>query len=190
MKGHWYIILGIVSAFTASYLWWRYGTSQKLVNAWTIASIALLLFGAFNILMGVEYYIHNVAASYIPKQKENTIRFFDWLFIILLIFLGSVSYTIASYYHLKMDNWSFLTAFAIALPFIFIEYQFSIRGNFAAKNVLNMNAIQITLLTMTFYFLNAWILNYFFLKQPVVWWREVLAFIFITIAFVLTTTIT
>ena len=64
-----------------------------------------------------------------------------------------MSYTIAAYYHLKLRNWSFLTAFAIAIPFILVEYQFSIRGNRAAKDVLRLNAVQITLVTMTFYFI-------------------------------------
>lgn len=191
MKGHWYLIIGFVSSFIAALLWWKYGgISQKLVNSWTLVSIAILVFGAFNILVGVEYYIRQAAISFFPKRRQETITLFDRLFIILLIFLGSVSYTIASYYHLKMENWSFVTAFAIALPFILIEYQFSIRGNFAAKDILKMNAVQITLLTITFYFVNAWILNHFFLKQSIVWWREVLAFICIILAFILTTTTT
>jgi hypothetical protein len=40
---------------------------------------------------------------------------------------------------------------------------------------------------MTFYFINAWLLNYFVLSQQVVWWRETLAFIFILLAFTITT---
>jgi uncharacterized protein (DUF486 family) len=107
---------------------------------------------------------------------------------ILFIFIGSVSYTVAAYYHLSLTNWTFLKAFAIALPLILIEYQFSIRGNHYAYSLLKMNAVQITLLTMTFYFINSWILNYFILKKhAVVWWREVTAFILIVLAMSLST---
>jgi uncharacterized protein (DUF486 family) len=100
-----------------------------------------------------------------------------WLarvYIIALIFVGSVSYTVAAYYHLKIENWTFLKAFAIALPLILIEYQFSIRGNHHAHETLKMNAVQITLITMAFYFINAWILNKVVLKKhKIVVWREV-----------------
>jgi uncharacterized protein (DUF486 family) len=99
----------------------------------------------------------------------------DWTraYVILLIFIGSVSYTVAAYYHLRIENWTFLKAFAIALPLILIEYQFSIRGNHHAHESLRMNAVQITLLTMAFYFINAWVLNKFILKKhAIVWWRE------------------
>ena len=82
-----------------------------------------------------------------------------------------------------------MKAFAIALPLILIEYQFSIRGNYEAKNLLKMNAVQITIMTMSFYFINAWMLNYFFLKAPVIWWREMLAFACILLAFFLTTSV-
>jgi uncharacterized protein (DUF486 family) len=107
---------------------------------------------------------------------------------ILFIFIGSVSYTVAAYYHLSLTNWTFPKAFAIALPLILIEYQFSIRGNHYANTMLKMNAVQITLLTMSFYFVNAWVLNYFFLrKHAVVWWREITAFILIVVAMGLST---
>lgn len=95
----------------------------------------------------------------------------------------------AAYFHLKMEQWDFMKAFLIAVPFLLIEYQFSLRGNYYAKQHLLMNAVQITLLTMIFYFFNAWILTYFFLKQPIVWWRECIAFVFIALAFLTTTTV-
>jgi|APGre2960657373_1045057.scaffolds.fasta_scaffold49708_3 uncharacterized protein (DUF486 family) len=107
-------------------------------------------------------------------------------YVILLIFIGSVSYTVAAYYHLRIEKWTFLKAFAIALPLILIEYQFSIRGNHHAHDTLKMNAVQITLLTMAFYFINAWVLNKFILKKhAIVWWREIAVFILLVSAVVL-----
>jgi membrane protein YdbS with pleckstrin-like domain len=187
MEGFYYIFFGVICAIVGGVLWWKQEHKKQLINGWIVTSIVLIILGAFNILVGLEYFLQlrNTESGITPNVKKVTLL--EWMFIIGLIFIGSISYTIAAYYHLKLTNWSFLTAFAIALPLILIEYQFSIRGNFAAKHILNLNAIQITLLTMTFYFINSWILNYFFLKHPVIWWRETLAFIAIIIAFLLST---
>jgi uncharacterized protein (DUF486 family) len=151
-----------------------------------VASMVLVIFGAFNILKGVSVYLEKSDKLALHATVDQ-VTWMEWMFILVLIFLGSVSYTLASYYHLKIHNWSFLTAFLIALPLVLIEYQFSIRGNHAAKHVLKLNAVQITLITMVFYFINSWLLNHFVLKQKVVLWREVLAFAFVLAAFVLAT---
>jgi hypothetical protein len=188
MEGFYYIIIGVVCAIIAGIIWWQQEKKQELINAWVIACMVAIIFGAFNIMYGIEYYLHLYKTAQGLQPNVKNVRFTEWIFILGLIFIGSVSYTVAAYYHLKLKNWSFLTAFAIALPLILIEYQFSIRGNFAAQHILKLNAIQITLLTMSFYFINSWILNHFFLKHPVVWWREVLAFICIIMAFILSTT--
>ena len=188
MRSVYYITIGLLCAILGGLGWWRQETHQELVNAYVIACMVLIIFGAFNIMHGVEHYLHLYRNKPGLQPNVKNVRYIEWIFVIGLIFIGSVSYTIAAYYHLKLTNWSFLTAFAIALPLILIEYQFSIRGNYAAQHVLGLNAIQITLITMSFYFVNVWILNYFFLKQPVVWWREVLAFICVGAAFVLSTT--
>jgi uncharacterized protein (DUF486 family) len=154
-------------------------------------AIALILFGAANLFVGMYGYIESSdKKTRVEVPSSAAGRWGEWFFIMGLIFVGSVSYTIAAYYHLKLRNWSFLTAFAIAIPFILVEYQFSIRGNRAAKDVLRLNAVQITLVTMTFYFINSWILNKFFLKQKAVWWREILAFALIVCAFFLSSTTT
>jgi hypothetical protein len=52
-----------------------------------------------------------------------------------------------------------------------------------------MNTVQITVLTMIFYFFNAFLLNYFVLQHPVVVWRELLSIFFILMAFLTTTSI-
>jgi uncharacterized protein (DUF486 family) len=186
MKGFWYILFGAVCAICAGLLWWWQERQDQLINGWVILSIFLMLFGGFNILLGIDFYVRSQRSAYSPSKGKAS--FLDWVFIISLIFLGSISYTLAAYYHLKLHNWSFLTAFAIALPLILIEYQFSMRGNHGAKTILGLNIVQITLMTMAFYFINSWLLNYFVIKQPVVWWREVLAFLCIALAFILTTT--
>jgi hypothetical protein len=38
-----------------------------------------------------------------------------------------------------MEQWTFLKAFLIAVPFLFLEYQFSLRGNQYARTHLSMN---------------------------------------------------
>lgn len=102
----------------------------------------------------------------------------------LFIYLGTVCYVTASYFHLKLEKWTFLTAFLIALPIVCIEYQFSLRANRIAMHTHGFNPVQILLITLCFYFINIWLLNYFVIKnQKVVLWREVLCFTLILAAF-------
>lgn len=187
MNPHGYLVAGILFALSGGILWWKQEKHRKLISIWVILSILLILFGAFNILLGINKYLNLFRKWDDVKPKVDVIKWWDWFFILGLIFIGSVSYTIAAYYHLKLENWSFFMAFAIAVPLILIEYQFSIRGNYAAKHVLNLNAVQITLITMTFYFVNSWVLNKILFNRPVVWWRELLAFLCIIMAFILST---
>lgn len=182
-----YIVIGIVLALVGGSVWWKQEKTRELINPVIVFGISCILIGAVSIVFGLHHLIAylNIQNSVTPIVQ--TPRFWHYALIILFIFLGSVSYTIAAYYHLKLEKWTFPIAFLIAVPLILIEYQFSIRGNRAASEILNLNAVQITLLTMTFYFINSWILNYFFLNKPVIWWREILAFACICIAFILTT---
>lgn len=187
MKGYLYLLFGIALAVTGGITWASHEKKRQLMS-WTVfAAVFMILAGAANILLGIDHYLELFKNKQHVKPYVKNVGWTEWLFIIGMIFVGSISYTIAAYYHLKLKNWSFLMAFAIALPLILIEYQFSIRGNFAAKDILNMNAVQITLITMVFYFVNSWVLNIFFLKNAVVWWREVIAFMFIVAAFLITT---
>lgn len=186
MDGYVFVVCGIVLALIGGLFWWKQEPKKQLLNFNIVFSIFLILTGGIGILYGLERYIHDFGKSGLASNSK-TVRLWEWLFIIGLIYIGTVSYTIAAYYHLKLKNWSFILAFAIALPLILIEYQFSLRGNFAAKNVLNLNAVQITLITMVFYFINAWLLNFVLLKQPMIWWRESLAFLCVIAAFVLST---
>ena len=103
--------------------------------------------------------------------------------ILSLIYIGTVFYTLAAYYHLKLKDWTFLKAFALAIPLVMIEYSFSLRGNRQANTVLGMNALQILIITITFYFINAWLLNYFVLKNKVNYQREIISFILVISAF-------
>jgi len=113
-----------------------------------------------------------------------------WL-IILLIYIGTWFYTLAAYLHIKLGkSWTFIRALSIALPLVILEYQFSIRGNYYAVAKAGLNPIQVLLITLCFYFVNLWILNKVVLKvQGVVWWREIMCFILIAVAFVLSTNI-
>jgi hypothetical protein len=185
------VVIGILFALLGGIIWYHQENLIGLfkTNRWIILGIVLILIGGVQIIFGMERILHlfrnNISNG--DSMIINHQTWWQWIYIVGLIFVGSVSYTIAAYYHLKLENWTFLKAFALAVPLILIEYQFSIRGNFAAKHILRLNAVQITLITMSFYFINAWILNYFFLRNTVIWWRELLAFAFIISAFLLTT---
>ena len=183
----WSIGFGVLCATVGATLWW---TQQKtIISPLVWMAIFMICAGASSILHGLHF------VSMKPKLRPAIVQgapLPTWMmkaFVVLLIYLGTMAYTIASYYHLKFREWTFIKAFAIAIPFILIEYQFSIRGNYYAAAFLGMNAVQIALVTMTFYFVNSWMLNYFVLNKRVVWWREGLAFLFIACAFIVTTTL-
>jgi len=177
--------LALVFIAIGGWLWYQEEQKLKnkdLLNTTIGFSIGLIMLGTVFLFM----HIRNQKDS--PSTEKRILpSWWHWFFILGLIFLGSLSYTIAAYFHLKMEKWTFLKAFLIAVPFLLVEYQFSLRGNYYAKKHLMMNVVQITILTMIFYFFNAWLLNHLVLKQSIVWWREVLAFFFILMAFYITT---
>jgi uncharacterized protein (DUF486 family) len=104
---------------------------------------------------------------------------------ILCIYMGTVMYTIASYYHLKFEEkeWTFIRAFLIAMPLVVIEYVFSLNGNHLAHTVVGLSPMQILLLTMCFYFINLWILNRVVLRHDAHILKNLVAFVFILCAF-------
>jgi hypothetical protein len=103
------------------------------------------------------------------------------------IFIGAVFYTLASFYHLKMDkNWTFFKAILIALPFVLIEYTFTLHGIFYSYKFLDLKPSQILIITICFYFICIWIFNYFVMKirlDRVHMLKEIFAFLLIIIAF-------
>ena len=104
--------------------------------------------------------------------------------VYLLIYIGTVFYTIAAYFHLKLKNWTFIIAYAIALSCVIMEYQFSLRGNYYASHILNINPVQILIVTTCFCFINVMILNFFVLKYPIKLWREFLSLLLIIAAII------
>ena len=108
--------------------------------------------------------------------------------IVSLVYIGTIFYTFAAYYHLKYKtNWTFAKAFILAIPFVLIEYMFSLHGNHYANTVIGMSAQSILIMTVCFYFCNLWLLNYFVLKHTVNAWREIIAFTLVIMAFLVTT---
>jgi drug/metabolite transporter (DMT)-like permease len=120
------------------------------------------------------------ASMTLQHSKAATIAF---------IYLGTCFYVLAAYLHLSLgDKWTFFKAFAIALPLVMIEYQFSLRGNHAAFAHHHFSAVQILLFTLVFYFVNTWILDAVILRsrrEPSWWWKDVACFLLIAAAFYL-----
>jgi hypothetical protein len=180
-----YIILGIVFILTGCYIWYQQELKHRLKSPLIILCISLVIFGATLFIMNIQDLLFKIKLNGIIYKENND--FWNWLYILGLIYIGTICYTIASYYHLRLEKWTLIHALLIAIPFVLIEYQFSLRGNYYAKKHLLLNAVQITLITMIFYFINSWLLNYFILKNDVVWWRELISFILIFFAFLITT---
>lgn len=106
---------------------------------------------------------------------------------IIYIYIGTIFYTLASYYHLSLDEWNLKKALLIAIPLVIVEYIFSLRGNKILNKVFDINPVSIMLITMCFYFVNTWLLNYFFIKNEINPIREIISFILILIAFYIST---
>jgi hypothetical protein len=177
-----YNSLGVVCIILGGFLWYQEEKKKDILNVTIGFSMILLLFGAA--LLTMNFHKQRNTLSY---EKKIDVTWWHYIFIIGLIFIGTLMYTTAAYFHIKMEKWSLFKAFLIAIPFLFIEYQFSLRGNYYAKKHLMMNVVQITIITMIFYFFNAWLLNHVVFKDPIVWWREITAFILILMAFYITT---
>ena len=159
----------------------------RLIGPRVIVCIAVILLGLFAFLTVIKRLLplmHDM--KWLPIVDKT--KWVDYFGVYFLLYVGTMLYVLASYYHLKVKNWSILKALIVAVPFVLCEYQFSLRGNYLANLVLKMNAVQILLITTVFCFTNAWIFNVLFLKVPIVWWREVGALILLGGAFVLTTT--
>ena len=110
------------------------------------------------------------------------------IFFIFLIYLGTVCYVFASYYHLTMnEKWTFMKAFLIAIPFVIIEYFFSLQGNYYLHTLFDYSPVDILIITICFYFVNLWLLNFYVLKHKSVnMYKEILCFILIILAFFIT----
>ncbi len=102
-----------------------------------------------------------------------------------LIYLGSIFFVLAAYYHLSYKPWTFSKALSTALPLVCIEYIFSLNGNHMAHEDLDLNPIQILIITITFYFINLWLLNYFVIKKTINLKKEIVAFGLIVTGFLL-----
>jgi len=183
LLGFLFIIIGIIV--------WHLQDIHKntyFINHSILLSIISILFGIYLFLQNIEDIFKKIKGyDYNWITNITYLGFIEYIAIISLIYLGTVFYVIASYYHLNIKNWTLLKSLIIAIPIVICEYQFSLRGNYLANNILKLNPIQIVLITMVFYFINAWLLNIFILKNNVVWWREIIAFTFIFMAFLITT---
>ena len=164
-------------------LWWK--CDSQFISPTVVFSILIISFGSALFVDNIGD-LGKFTGSHNKKQVATV---FHWIFVLAVIYLGTAFYTIAAYYHLTLKNWSFLNALIIALPIVFMEYQFSLRGNFYARKHLALNAVQILLITTIFAFINNWLLNYFVLKHPLVWWRETVSLALIAAAFLITTSL-
>lgn len=112
-------------------------------------------------------------------------------FYVGLIYIGTIFYVIAAYYHLKLnEKWSFWRALMIAIPFVLVEYCFSLNGNYYMHHALDYSPMDILNITMCFYFVNLWLMNYFVLHHTIHnVYKEIVCFGLILGAFGMTTVI-
>lgn len=118
-------------------------------------------------------------------KRKITIPYMNKVFSIFLIYLGSVCYTVASFYHLSFTSsqWSFGRAYAIALFFVAIEYVFNVIGNRSANRYLSV--FQIMILIIAFDLINLYILNALLLKNKLEPLRDGLALLLVMAAVLL-----
>ena len=56
----------------------------------------------------------------------------------LFIYIGTIFYVIASYFHLSIKKWNLKQAYLIAIPLVMVEYYFSLNGNLISSTVFNV----------------------------------------------------
>jgi uncharacterized protein (DUF486 family) len=174
-------ISGILIVLYGIKLWFNEDNKGNVLNINIIKSIIIIFIGAYLLLTNI-YYIFELMG--LKKTIYNPNMVYNKYIIFLFIYIGSVFYTIASYYHLKETNWSFLKALLIAVPVVFIEYQFTLRGNHQLSTLYGFNSTQIGIFVIISDFINAWLLSYFILKQKNNnSMRNILAFFFIYCAY-------
>ena len=193
--GAWAFAAGAASALAGAALLLREDarSSAGVASAPTaraLLAVALVAAGAAGMVRGHGAVLRALPGpAAVAPTPAGPPRLRDRAFVLALIYLGTLGYTAAAYYHLRMDAgaWTFARAFVLAAPvLLLVEYQCSLRGNRAAQRVLGMSPVQVVLVTMAFYFVNAWLLNALVLRQPTVWWRDALAFALVLAAFALT----
>ena len=105
---------------------------------------------------------------------------------ILLIYLGSCCYTIASFYHLSFgEDWTFLKAYMLGIILVSIEYIFNILGNKNANK--HITVFQIMILIIAFDLINLYLLNAFILKNKIDYFRDGISLVLIFIAIIIST---
>jgi uncharacterized protein (DUF486 family) len=83
---------------------------------------------------------------------------------ILFLYIASVCYIIASFYHLSFGvEWAFIRAFFTSITFVLLEYLFAIPGNKWANEFLSV--FDLMILIIVFDIINLYILNVFVLKN-------------------------
>jgi len=106
-----------------------------------------------------------------------------WL-AILFIYIASVFYTVASFYHLSFGaKWTFTRAYIIALIFVGIEYVFSVLGNKWANEFITV--FDIMILIIVFDLINLYIINFFILKNKIQPLKHGISILFIGAAIIL-----
>lgn len=106
------------------------------------------------------------------------------IFYLFLIYLGSCFYVAASYYHLSLgDKWTFTKAAMFAIPLVFLEYICTLNGHYFLNHEHGFSIMQIFIITLCFYFINMWILNYILWKKNGDMLREIICFGFVLLAF-------
>jgi hypothetical protein len=105
---------------------------------------------------------------------------------ILLIYLGSCCYTIASFYHLSLgDDWTFVKAYLLGIAFVSIEYIFNVIGNKNANK--HITIFQIMILIIAFDLINLYIINAVLLKNKIDYLRDGISLILIFVAILIST---
>lgn len=114
------------------------------------------------------------------------VRWGWWPATVALLFLGSLCYVMASYYHLTMgERWSFRRAYTIALFFVAIEYIFNVMGSRRASE--RLTAIQMMVLIFALDLIALLCINAVFLHNPINMWRDGLSVAFLLCAMVVST---
>ena len=167
------IYIGLFLAIAGAIIWNNNEDVTQHEYAVTVASV-MIFFGGMMILFDlINPLLCGDKCVKIVQEKISDYRY--TIYAIVLMYLGSVFFALASFWTFKLKEWTFHRALFIALVAFFFQYQFQLRGINFARTRLKMTYLQIVLIILCCNYINSLIINRFYLKDKFVWWRDLVA---------------
>jgi hypothetical protein len=177
------IYIGLFLAIAGAIIWNNNDDVLQHEFAVTVASVMIFVGGLMVLFDLVKPLLCGDACVKNVQEKIHDYRY--TIYAIVIIYLGSVFFTLSSFWTFKLKEWTFYRALFIALVAFLFQYQFQLRGIDFARTRLKMAYLHIIIIILCCNYINSLIINRFYLKEKFVWWRDLVAFGMVVGAFCL-----